>query len=356
MTEPLRVGIVGCGVIYPLHLEGYRRTHDARIVALCDADDELLARRAAELGGDVKTYANYYEGLLADEEIDAIEILTPHDLHLPMAAAACEAGKHVSVQKPMGRTPSEVREMRDAAAKAGVQIRCFEAYVFYPPIVKAKQLIDAGAIGDVTMVRVRSTTGALECSWPLTGEAYVWRVDTDTSGGGVMFDDMHHKYATALYLGGDVTSVFAYMPNRGSYLDFPAAVAWQYAAPNRLGVMDCADAPNMWLDTDYYSIEERVEITGSDGIIWVTRCTGALYDTPGVVLHTGRETRTFNDVPHDWADGFAGATLDFINAIRTDRAPRLACDDAIKVLQFALAAYRSVDEGRPVDPQEIDPP
>ena len=352
MPVPLRVGIVGCGIIFPLNAIGYARTAKAEITALCDTDADKLAQRAAEVGGGVRTYADY-DRMLADPDLDVIEILTPHHLHLPMAVAACEAGKHVSVQKPMARTPGEIRQMEAAARTAGVRIKCFEAYVFYPPIVRARQLIDDGAIGDVCMVRCRSTGGSLECSWPLTAEAYQWRADMAGSGGGNMFDDMHHKYAVALYLGGDVERVFAFIENRDTFLDFPAAVSWKYAAPNRLGVMDAVDAPNMWLQTEYYAMEERFEITGDSGIIWVTRCTGTLYDQPALVLHTGRETRTFNDVPHGWEEGFIGSTHDFIDAILEDREPALTCDDAVKVVQFALAAYRSHDDQRPVAPADI---
>jgi len=354
MDAPLRVGIVGCGIIFPLNAVGYQRTNKAKIVALCDTDPDKLTQRKAELGDDALREYRDYEQMLADDEIDLIEILTPHHLHLPMAVAAAEAGKHISVQKPMGRRPEEIRQMLSAADSAEVKIRCFEAYVHYPPLVRAKQLIDDGAIGEPRMVRVRTTGGSLESSWPLTAEAYQWRMDMGESGGGNMFDDMHHKYAAALMLGGDVESVFAFIENRETFLDFPAVVSWKYAAANRLGTMDCVDANNMWIKTKYYSVEERFEITGTDGIIWVTQCTGALYDQPPLILHTGQETRTFNDIPSGWEEGFAGATLDFINAILEDREPSLSCENAIKTIQFALAAYKSHDEQRPVRPAEME--
>ena len=357
MPEPLNVGVVGCGIIFPLNALGYQRTDRARIVALCDTNPAKLSQRKQELealpGAPlVRTYTEYAD-LLNDAELHVIEILTPHHLHAPMAVAAAEAGKHVSVQKPMARTPSEIMAMDAAAQQAGVKIKCFESYVFYPPIVRAKELIDAGAIGDVRMVRCRSTGGALDCSWPLTAEAYQWRMNAADSGGGVMFDDMHHKYATALHLGGDVAEVFAFIENRDTYLDWPAAVSWKYTAPNRLGIMDAVDAPNLWMKTDYYAMEERFEITGTDGILWITRCTGTLFDQPPLVLHTGRETRTFNDVPYGWEEGFVASTHDFIDAILEDRDPALTCAHAIKVVQFALAAYKAHDERRPVSPDEI---
>ncbi len=357
MNEPLKVGVVGCGIIYPLNAIGYARTKKAEIAALCDTDADKAAERKAELEArgvrGVQVYSDFSD-MLADEELDIIEILTPHNLHLPMTLAACEAGKHVSVQKPMGRVPSEIRQMQAAARDAGVKIKCFEAYVHYPPIVRAKELIDAGAIGEVRLVRCRNTIGSLECSWPLTGEAYMWRADVVGSGGGQMFDDMHHKYAAALLLGGEVESVFAFMENREMFMDLPSMVSWKYAAPGRLGSLSAVEAPNMWLKTDYYSIEEQFEITGEDGILLITRCTGSTVDQPPLVLHTGRETRVFNDVPHGWEEGFVASTHDFIEAILEDREPSMSCDDAIKVIQFALAAYRAHDEGRPVNPREID--
>jgi len=92
---PLRVAIVGCGRIADLHELGYRGRDDARIIAVCDKSGRRAHTRARAWGVD-RVYTSY-DQLLADREIDLVELLVPHHLHAPMTIAACQAGKHVSV-------------------------------------------------------------------------------------------------------------------------------------------------------------------------------------------------------------------------------------------------------------------
>ena len=101
-AEPLRVAFLGCGRIADLQCLGYRDHPQARIVAVCDRA-EATARQRADEWGVPRVYTDA-EQLLADPEIDAVEILTPHHLHEQHAASALQAGKHVSLQKPPTRT------------------------------------------------------------------------------------------------------------------------------------------------------------------------------------------------------------------------------------------------------------
>jgi len=89
-----------------------------------------------------------YQQLLADPAVDAVEILTPHNLHAQMTIAALEAGKHVSVQKPMAISVAECDAMIAAAKKSVKTMRVFENFRYYPACAKAKELLDSEAIGD----------------------------------------------------------------------------------------------------------------------------------------------------------------------------------------------------------------
>ena len=112
----IRVGIVGCGRIAELHAMGYRGREDARICAVCDVN-KGHAEKAARAWGVEKIYTDY-QRLLADPEIDLVELLVPHHLHASMTVQACMAGKHVSVQKPMAMNVAEADQMI-AACEAG---------------------------------------------------------------------------------------------------------------------------------------------------------------------------------------------------------------------------------------------
>jgi predicted dehydrogenase len=143
--DKLRVGFIGAGRIADLHALAYQDNPEAEIYAVCDSEEEVASRRAQEWGA--QRWLSDYRELLRDDAVDAVEILTPHHLHAEMTIAALEAGKHVSLQKPMSVNLSEADAMIAAAQRSGKLFRVCENFRYYPPFVKAKELLDEGAIG-----------------------------------------------------------------------------------------------------------------------------------------------------------------------------------------------------------------
>lgn len=194
--NPLRVAIVGCGRISELHELGYRGREDAHIVAVCDSNIGRARKQAKAWGVDV-VYRRY-EQVLEDPEVDLIELLTPHHLHCSMTVDACRAGKHVSVQKPMALSAAEADEMISAAEKAGVMLRVYENFVYYAPAVRAKQMIEAGEIGEIRAVRMHISTGTADSSWKVPLSAWMWRFNQKQCGGGpLVFDHGYHLFSLA---------------------------------------------------------------------------------------------------------------------------------------------------------------
>ena len=109
--DRVRLAIVGCGSISSLNAAGYLEHEACDVVALCDPDLERCRRRAREWGLEPKLYRRYDE-VLADPDVDAVELLTPTHLHAAQSVAALEAGKHVSCQKPMAATVAEAERAR----------------------------------------------------------------------------------------------------------------------------------------------------------------------------------------------------------------------------------------------------
>ncbi|MGD0673498.1 MAG: Gfo/Idh/MocA family oxidoreductase, partial [Candidatus Binatus sp.] len=104
--ERVQVGLIGCGRIASLQVLGYRDHSRAELTAICDNDEALLGQRQQEWQPK-KTYRDYRQ-LLADSDVNAVEILIPHHLHREVAIAALQAGKHVSLQKPPALTIREL--------------------------------------------------------------------------------------------------------------------------------------------------------------------------------------------------------------------------------------------------------
>src|SRR5512133_2868170 len=208
--KPLRAAIVGCGRISDLHQLGYQGREDALVAAVCDTN-RARARQKAKAWGVEKCYTQYAR-VLEDPEIDLVELLTPHHLHCSMAVQACLAGKHVSVQKPMALSLAEADEMIAAAKKAGVLLRIYETFVYYAPAVRARQLIEAGEIGEIRAVRLHVSTGTADTAWKVPLSAWIWRFDEKQSGGGpLVFDHGYHLFSLALYLAGPVERVTAWI-------------------------------------------------------------------------------------------------------------------------------------------------
>jgi predicted dehydrogenase len=157
VSEALRIAFIGAGRIADLHALAYAGNPEARIYGVCDTDAEWASRRAEEWGAE-RTFSDYRD-VLADPDVDGVEILTPHHLHEEMAVAALGAGKHVSLQKPMARTLAEADAITRAARASDHVFRVLENYRYYPPYVRAKEMLDSGEIGEPVTLRMKVIGG-----------------------------------------------------------------------------------------------------------------------------------------------------------------------------------------------------
>jgi predicted dehydrogenase len=355
--KTIGAAIVGCGRISDLHELGYRGREDARIVAVCDTN-RGRARQKAKEWGVPKIYTKY-EQVLADPEVNLVELLTPHHLHCEMTVAACRAGKHVSVQKPMALSSVEADRMIAAAAENGVQLRVYENFVFYAPAVKARQLIRAGEIGDLRMIRLHVSTGTADSSWDVPLTAWLWRINKKQCGGGpLVFDHGYHLFSIAYDLMGPVERVSAWIDQTpiapGISIDAPATFMFQFQAPRCYGVMDIAHTPKMRIYSDYYADDDRIEIIGEKGILMINRYTARTIDLPELMLFKDGKTTAIPVDGVEWHDSFIACTQHMFDVLHKGEAPRLSGQTGKDVLQFALAALLSADLGREVRMGEVE--
>lgn len=364
--DKLKFVLVGCGRIATLHTWGYRDNPHAEIYGVCDKNVKR-AEAFAKACGAGKVYKEY-DKVLADPAVDAVELLVPHHLHCEMAVKACEAKKHVSVQKPMAMNLHECDLMIAAAKENGVKLKVFENFVFYPPYQLAKEMLEKGEIGDPVAIRYKTNTGGLcsantphaeartkkanrfadselpETGWKIEPATWLWRLNDTLSGGGpCIFDDGYHKFSIVMHMMGDVEKVAAFIDATpvlpGVYEDCPAVITWKHKSGRQYGVFEFLDSKDMYIQSKYYTCDERVEITGSRGIIWITRCTATMMPmVPPVIMYRDGKLHEYWDMPTDWGDSFKNSTIDFVEAIRDDREPVLSGEKGREVLKFALAA------------------
>ena len=217
--DKIHVGIIGLGRISDLHALGYRDNPEARIYAVCTTNEKTGLAKKPEWSAE-KYYRNYEE-LLSDPGVDAVEILTPQKLHEKMVFDAVAAGKHIMVQKPMTiDIPSAVR-MLEAVKRSDKVYKVIENYIFYPPLVRAKQMIDSGVIGDPIGIRIRFVSGS-SGGWDVPAKSWEWRMRENIEGRGMQtFDHGHHMWCVAWYLLGEIERVFAWIDSSDGITRLP---------------------------------------------------------------------------------------------------------------------------------------
>ena len=352
--DKINIGIIGCGRISDLHIPGYKNHPQARIFAVCDSDREIAERLKLECGAE-KVYTDYRE-LIADPAVEAVEILTPHLLHEAMVVEAAGAGKHIAVQKPMTVSLESADRMIAATARAGTVFRVTDNYVFYPPIVRAKRMIEDGIIGKPSNLRIKLIAGG-KGGWDIPSTAWKWRLTENAAGRGLQtFDHGHHLWAAAWYLLGKVERVSAWIDSLDGIIDSPAAIMWKFEGGPCYGMCEYAYSPDLNIPSKYYANDEWIEITGSKGIILIQRCTGAVQSGPVLRLFNGGQWIDYADIKDDWAEGFIGATENFIRAIRGEEQPLLSGAQGREILKMNLAISKSARVRREVYVDELDAP
>lgn len=146
--KELNVGIVGLGWAAGAHIEAFKRVQGARVAAVCSrrklAPDEI----ERQCGHSVKVYRDY-SLMLADPELDVIDICTPPSLHPPQAIAAAKAGKHILLEKPMALRFEDAKAVRQAVRKSGVKACiCFECR-YSKHFTMSRSMIDQGLLGEL---------------------------------------------------------------------------------------------------------------------------------------------------------------------------------------------------------------
>ena len=350
--DKLNIGIIGCGRISDLHYPGYVDNPGAEVYAVCDTREEIVRARQAEWGA-ARAFTDYRE-MLQDKNLDAVEILSPQTLHESMVIDAARAGKHIALQKPMTISLASADRMLAAVEKSDIVFRVTDNYLFYPPIVKAKEMIAHGEIGTPTNIRMKLISGG-SGGWDVPADAWQWRLAEKEAGRGMQtFDHGHHLWATAWFLLGDIERVTAWIDSIDGIIDSPAVIMWKYRDGLQYGQCEYAHAAEMTIPSAYYANDEWIEITGSHGIILINRCTGHLKEGPALSVFKDEQWRHFPDIETDWGQGFVGATRNFVAAIQGTARPLLTGRQGRKILKISLAIARSAQARREVYINELD--
>ncbi len=198
------VGMLGYAFMGKAHSNAFRKIDymtwppplGPRLVSIAGRNEDAVSEAAGRYG--FERWTSDWRELVADPEIGLFDNLGPNDLHAEPTILAAEAGKHVVCEKPLGRDADESYEIWRRVAATGVQHMCAFNYRFVPAVRLARELIEAGDLGDLRHFRGRYLQ-----DWGDTDEE-VWRFDRDAAGSGALGDLAAHVVDLARYLVGEI--------------------------------------------------------------------------------------------------------------------------------------------------------
>lgn len=214
MAEKIKVGLIGIGGMGRTHYSCYQNNEGAEVVAICDVDPKKLAgdwgdtalnidtgsTAAVDLSG-VEKYSDFND-LIADANVQLVDICLPTRLHARVSIAALNAGKDTFCEKPLAFNEDECRLVEAAHVASGKQLMIGHCLRFWPVYVKAKEIIDSGEFGKVLSARFHRISGTPWWSYNN------WLATGSESGGAVL--DMHiHDVDTALWWFGEPSTLAA---------------------------------------------------------------------------------------------------------------------------------------------------
>lgn len=333
MKKPLGVGVIGCGHISENHFRALNQLEDAKLVAVCDNDPAHLADAMEKQG--VKGYADYHD-LLADPEIDAVHVCTPHYLHHIMVVDALKAGKHVLTEKPMAICLADAEEMARTAKETGHQLGvCFQNR-YNRATLRIRALLDEGKIGKVL-------GGNASVIWD-RGEAYyasgAWRGKWATEGGGVLINQAIHTLDLLRDFAGEVTDVKCSM-----------------SCKRLTDVVEVEDTCDLLMTT---ADGARLLFYASNGSVGNTPVQILLQCENGTIHMVGsRVTVQWKDGRSEsedyasgakwgkdyWGDGHGHLIADFYRCLQTGEHFPIDGDEALKTTRIVETAYTAAHAG-----------
>lgn len=342
--DKVGIALLGCGFIAEIHANCYAGfARDARVEAVLGRT-EARARAFAERFGIPRWFTDYREALALDE-VHIADICLPNYLHAEATLHAAAAAKHVICEKPLCMNLQEADQMIAACREAGVRLMYAEELCFAPKYVRAKALVDEGALGKVYLVKHSEKHFGPHADW-------FW--DVSLSGGGVMLDMGCHAFEFFRWVLGKpkARSVYSHM---GTYVHGDKTKG----DDNSIAIVEF-DGPAAGMAEESWAkrggMDDRAEVYGSEGVTYADLLHGNALETYsergyGYAVEKAPETKgwTFTIYEEAWNYGFPQELTHFVECVKTGAQPLETGEDGRAVLEIIMAAYQSAATGKRVD-------
>lgn len=260
--------------------------------------------------------------------VDAVEMLGGAGLEtLDAASRILMARKPLSLSTSLVNERSACEKLMEQARRSGAAVRVNDPVLFYPPYVKAKELLERREIGEIATVRIQANLSGM-------GHPDEFREILQKK-------PLQHpaldKFSIALFFAGEVEKVQAYLnpfvPEKGGQ----ALVIWKSKTPGRYGIMELSYSPQVKIRFEYMPCHDVIEISGSDGILWVNHFHGKLTEEPSIVV---RRAKTYYQIgiesgmKREWSDALQESAKHFVSSVIRKRPPRPSLADQLRAIEF----------------------
>ncbi|MBU1175731.1 MAG: Gfo/Idh/MocA family oxidoreductase [Alphaproteobacteria bacterium] len=331
---PVGAALIGLGEISEPHIHGLiEAREDVRFVAVCDISAERANAVAQRIGA--KAYTDYRD-ILADPEIEAVDLPLPHHLHFEVASSALEAGKHVLLEKPMAPSIQECEALAALARRKGLTLGVAENTPFVPAYVEAKALLDSGALGTLRSVRTLISGSEVH----RLRDTSNWKGRTAGSIGGAIFDAGPHSFFLLNWMFGGIATIRA----------VTAKLVEEAEVEDNALVNGRLNSGALFSSEFTFTAEipwgERLEIYGSAGSIVIDHLLN-----PSFVHYRGGSdisgARGAADPdPKYWkARSIAAGVGGFMAAVRRGLPAPVSPQAGTDAIRAVMAAYESVSKG-----------
>jgi predicted dehydrogenase len=324
MEETPGVAIVGCGLI------GEKRAKalgTARLVACVDVVLERALALAQMVPGAIATHD--WRAVLDDSKVDIVIVSTTNNMLAEVTLAAVQAGKHVLVEKPGARRSRDIKVLMEAAQRSGRQVRVGFNHRYHPSLRKARELLEAGALGEMMMVRGRYGHGGR------LGYEKEWRADPALSGGGELIDQGAHLIDLSRWFLGDFSEAtgFAHtyfwkMPVEDNAFLMLKTPRHQVAHLH----VSCTEWKNLF-SLEIYGRNAKLHVEGLGGSYGIERLS--YYK---MLPQMGPPETTIWEYPMDDNSWYAEFE-EFLEDIKLRRTPSANLNDALAVLSVVEKIY-----------------
>jgi len=348
MAEELGFGVVGLGM-GKHHCRSVSEAKGARLVAVCDLDEERLAPMVARYG--CKSYTSFEE-MLKDDEIQVVNVATPSGMHAQMGVQAADAGKHLIVEKPADIKPDRVDVLMEAGKRNGIKIGCIFQSRLNPLNIRIRETIQSGRMG--RLIGIHGHLPWYRKQSYYEGAHGTWKATWDMDGGGSLMNQGVHTVDLIQWLGGRVKSVMGMFGVFGHKIEAEdqtvALLKFENGALGTLYTTTCC----------YPGLDQLVTIYGATGsimkdaselIAWKVQGEKEAEEEAEMLRTFGKRERKEGVAADPMAVSSDGHTLiieDLVQAIQEDRKPMIGLESARHAVEIINAIFESGRTGREV--------